>query len=63
MSKKYYVVLKGTRTGIFDSWPQAKAQIDGRSDAQYMGFPSKESAELAFASTYTKALTQALRDS
>ncbi len=56
MSKKHYVVWKGVKTGIFDSWPQAKAQIDGRSDAQYMGFSSLEEAQAAFNSTYTKAL-------
>lgn len=56
MSKKYYVIWKGAKTGIFDSWPEAKAQIDGRSDAQYMGFPSLQEAEQAFQATYTKAL-------
>lgn len=56
MSKKHYVVWKGIKTGIFDNWPEAKSQIDGRADAQYMGFPSKEEAEQAFASTYTRAL-------
>lgn len=56
MSKKHYVVWKGATTGIFDSWPEAKAQIDGRSDAQYMGFASLDEAQAAFKSTYTKAL-------
>ena len=56
MSKKHYVVWKGVTTGIFDSWPQAKAQIDGRSDAQYMGFGTLAEAQAAFRSTYTKAL-------
>jgi ribonuclease HI len=56
MSKKHYVVWKGAKTGIFDSWPEAKSQIDGRSDAQYMGFGSLNEAQAAFKSTYTKAL-------
>lgn len=56
MSKKHYVVWKGVTTGIFDNWPQTKAQIDGRSDAQYMGFSSKEEAVAAFATSYTRAL-------
>jgi len=56
MSKKHYVIWKGQTTGIFDSWPQVKSLIDGRSDAQYMGFESKEAAELAFKDTYTRAL-------
>ncbi|WDE04296.1 viroplasmin family protein [Thalassomonas viridans] len=58
MSKKFYVVWKGAKTGIFTSWPETKALIDGRSDAQYMGFPSLAEAEAAFAQSYTKALMQ-----
>jgi len=56
MSKKYYVIWKGAKTGVFTSWPDVKANIDGRSDAQYMGFTSEQEAQQAFASTYTKAL-------
>jgi ribonuclease HI len=58
MSKKHYVVWKGVKAGIYTSWPEAKKQIDGRSDAQYMGFPNQAEAEAAFKSTYTKALMQ-----
>jgi ribonuclease HI len=56
MSKKFYVVWKGAKTGVFSSWPETKALIDGRSDAQYMGFESLEAAEQAFQASYTKAL-------
>jgi len=56
MSKKHYVVWKGAKTGVFASWPEVKALTQGRADAQFMGFPSKEEAEAAFQSTYTKAL-------
>lgn len=56
MSKKYYVVWKGIKPGIYGSWPEAKSQTDGRTDAQFMGFPSKAEAEAAYQSTYTKAL-------
>ena len=56
MSKKYYVVWKGTQTGVFDTWSTVQALTAGRSDAQFMGFPSKAEAESAFQSTYTKAL-------
>ncbi len=58
MSKKYYVVWKGAKTGVFDNWNDVKSHTQGRADAQYMGFPSKAEAELAFQSTYTKALTK-----
>lgn len=56
MSKKHYVVWKGLKTGIFNSWPDVKNYIDGQADAQYMGFASKELAEEAFKDTYTRAL-------
>jgi ribonuclease HI len=58
MSKKYYVVWKGAKTGVFEQWNDVKSHTQGRPDAQYMGFPSKAEAELAFQSTYTKALTK-----
>jgi ribonuclease HI len=58
MSKKYYVVWKGAKTGVFERWDDVKSHTQGRPDAQYMGFPSKADAELAFQSTYTKALTK-----
>lgn len=56
MSKKHYVIWKGEKTGVFDNWPLVKQLTAGRADAQYMGFPSKDEAEAAFASTYSKAL-------
>ena len=56
MSKKFYVVWKGAKTGVFSTWGEVQNHTQGRSDAQFMGFPSKGEAEAAFASTYTKAL-------
>ena len=56
MAKKYYVVWKGEKTGVFDNWGTVQSYTAGRADAQFMGFPSKEAAQAAFASTYTKAL-------
>ena len=58
MSKKYYVVWKGAKTGVFEQWNDVKTYTQGRADAQYMGFPSKGEADAAFQSTYTKALTK-----
>ena len=58
MSKKFYVIWKGAKTGLFTTWPEVQQHTAGRSDAQYMGFESKPDAEKAFASTYTKALMQ-----
>lgn len=56
MSKKFYVIWKGTKKGVFSSWTEVQSHIHGRPDAQFMGFPSKAEADAAFASTYTKAL-------
>ncbi len=56
MSKKFYVVWKGAKTGVFGSWAEVKNYTQGRNDAQFMGFESKIEAEQAFAETYTKAL-------
>lgn len=56
MSKKYYVVWKGAKTGVFDNWAIVQSLTSGRADAQFMGFPSKQEAEKAFSESYTKAL-------
>lgn len=58
MSKKYYVVWKGAKTGVFDNWSTVQSLTSGRADAQFMGFPTQAEATAAFQSTYTKALTQ-----
>jgi len=56
MSKKFYVVWKGAKTGVFSTWAEVQSNTQGRADAQFMGFPSKAEADAAFSSTYTKAL-------
>lgn len=42
---KYYAVKKGRKTGIFTSWDECKAQVDGFSGAVYKSFKTKEQAE------------------
>lgn len=47
-SKRYYAVLSGHKTGIFETWfgaGGAKAQIDGFSNAKYKGFGSYDEAK------------------
>jgi len=56
MSKKHYVIWKGKQTGVFDTWSTVQSLVSGLNDAQYMGFPSKHEAEIAFKESYTKAL-------
>lgn len=50
--KKYYVVWKGRKKGVFSNWDSCKKQVDGFEGAEYKSFPSKEVAEQAFAATY-----------
>ncbi len=48
MAKKYYVVWKGKRTGVFESWDEVKSIIQGVSGAKYKSFPSRQLAESAY---------------
>lgn len=50
--KKFYVVWKGKKPGIFSSWNVCKRQIDGFEGAQYKSFLSLDEAELAFTNTF-----------
>ncbi len=50
MPKKVYAVKSGRRTGIFNTWDEAKAQVNGYSGAQFKSFSDAESA-----SNYMKA--------
>jgi ribonuclease HI len=50
--KKYYVVWKGIKTGIFTSWNACKKNIDGVPSAKYKSFTDKEMAEKAYRGTY-----------
>ncbi len=45
---KYYVVWKGRKTGIFESWEECNEQIHKFPDAEYKSFKSKTLAEQAF---------------
>lgn len=47
-AKKYYVVWQGRVPGVYDTWADCKAQIDGFPAARYKGFPSKELAQAAY---------------
>ncbi len=44
-AKKVYAVRKGHKTGIFETWDECKAAVDGYSGAEYKGFPSRAEAE------------------
>ncbi|NER36713.1 MAG: ribonuclease H [Oscillatoria sp. SIO1A7] len=48
--KKYYVVWKGRKTGIFTNWEECKKQVNGFAGARYKSFKSRAEAEQAFSS-------------
>lgn len=50
--KKYYVVWKGRKTGIFTSWAECEKQVKGFTAAEYKAFDSLKEAESAFKSKY-----------
>jgi ribonuclease HI len=50
--KKFYVVWKGKHPGIFESWDDCKAQIEGFKGAQYKSFSTFDEAKKAFNSNY-----------
>jgi ribonuclease HI len=53
MSKrKYYVVWKGRRTGVFTSWEECSSAVTGFAGAQYKAFDSRAAAEEALRKPY-----------
>ena len=48
MAKKFYVVWRGVKTGVFEDWPTTLALVDGFSGAQYKSFSTRSEAETAF---------------
>jgi ribonuclease HI len=49
---KYYVVWKGRQTGIFSTWAECQAQVQGYSGAEYKAFNSRAQAEAAWRGSY-----------
>lgn len=47
-AKKYYVVWKGRKTGIFTSWAECQEQTKGYQGASFKSFPTLQEAEQAF---------------
>ena len=45
---KFYVVWKGRKTGIFGTWDEASAQVNGFAGAQFKAFDTRAEAEAAF---------------
>lgn len=53
---KLYVVWVGNHPGIYESWAECKAQVDGYDGAKYKSFPTLEMAESAFRDDFEKYL-------
>lgn len=52
--KKFYVVWKGKRPGIYENWDDCKAQITGFKGAQYKSFSDFAEAKKAFNGNYSE---------
>lgn len=62
-AKKYYAVKKGKITGVFETWADCKAAVDGYPGAVYKGFSSlKEAQAYAGDSTERRASCGSGRD-
>jgi len=48
MAKKFYVVWRGVKTGVFTDWGTTLPLVDGFPGAQYKSFPTLAEAESAF---------------
>ena len=43
--KKFYAVRSGRKPGIYRTWEECKAQVEGYAGARYKGFPTLQDAE------------------
>ncbi len=51
-SRKFYVVWEGLAPGIYDTWDEARAQVEGFRGARYKAFNTIEEATAAFRGSY-----------
>ena len=52
-AKKYYVIWKGKKTGVFSSWDKVKKLVQGVEGAKYKSFGSKAEANIAIKKKYS----------
>jgi ribonuclease HI len=55
--RKFYVVWQGLSPGIYDSWEECRAQVEGVAGARYKAFNSIEDATMAFRGSYEDQAT------
>jgi ribonuclease HI len=53
-AEKYYVIWVGAAPGVYDSWDEARLQVEGYPNAAYRSFKTKEEAVEAFRNGYDK---------
>jgi ribonuclease HI len=52
MPSKFYVVWRGRKPGVYATWDEARAQVDGFAGAQYASAKTELLAHAAFAGRY-----------
>lgn len=58
VKKKFYVVWEGRIPGIYDNWPDCKAQVEGFNGAKYKSFENKLEAEKQYIAGYKQFFFQ-----
>lgn len=58
-NSKWYVVWVGKTPGIYTTWNECKAQVDGVTGAKYKSYPTSAEAEKAYEQGYRKAFAAA----
>lgn len=46
--QRYYVVWQGREPGVYDTWDDCRAQVNGAEGARYKSFATREEADAAF---------------
>src|SRR5215216_1730528 len=46
--QKFYVVWRGRKPGVYNTWDECRAQVIGFKDATYRSFPTRREAEDAY---------------
>lgn len=57
--KKFYVVWEGKKPGIYDSWPECRAQVEQYDSARYKAFETLEEADKAYNEPWKKHIAPA----
>lgn len=63
MAKKYYAVRVGKTPGIYLTWDDCKAMVDGYPGAKYKSFPTIQEAEAFVGCSSSKSMSQDLDES